>query len=72
MARFKIVTRKNCEFCKKLKEWLAANKVDYEEIDYHDEALNAIIEKDEDFSTRFCDMSVCVDSTSIIIKDDEK
>lgn len=71
MAQFKIITAKGCPFCKKLKEWLADKNVDWKEIDYHDDALNAVIEKDESFATRYCDMSACVDTTPIIIKNDD-
>ncbi|MFX1296223.1 MAG: glutaredoxin family protein [Promethearchaeota archaeon] len=71
-SKFKIITREDCPFCKKLKKWLADKKVDYTEIDYRDPALNEIIKNDESFATRYCDMSACVDSTPIIIKNDKE
>ena len=71
MASFKIITRKGCPFCKKLKEWLADKSVDYTEIDEFDPALEEVVKNDENFATRYCDMSQCVDSTPIIIKNDK-
>lgn len=72
MAEFKIITNKDCPFCKKLKKWLTDYKVKYKEIDYLSDALNEIIENDESFSARYCDMSQCVDSTPIIIKNNKE
>ena len=72
MAKYKIITRKGCQSCAKLKEWLADKNVDWEEIDYHSDALNAVIEKDESFASRFCDMSACVDTTPIIVVGDNE
>jgi glutaredoxin len=72
MASFKIITNKSCPFCKKLKKWLGDHKVKYTEIDYHDDALNEVIENDESFAARYCDMSACIDSTPIIIKNDKE
>ena len=70
MAKFTIITAKDCPFCKKLKDWLADKNVDWEEINYLDKALEKVIKKDPSFATRYCDMSACVDTTPIIIKDD--
>ncbi|MHA1267641.1 MAG: glutaredoxin domain-containing protein [Candidatus Helarchaeota archaeon] len=71
MATFKIITRKDCPFCQKLKAWLADNNVTYTEIDYLDPSIKKLTEDDDSFTARFCDMSACVDSTPIIIKDNE-
>jgi glutaredoxin len=72
MPKFKIITRKDCPNCKKLKSWLKKNKVNYQEIDYLDSALNEIIQKDESFVTQYCDTSQCVEDTPIIIKNDKE
>ncbi len=69
MAKFKIIVKKDCPSCKKLKKWLADKNVDWEEIDYLDTSLNDSVLNDDYFTARFCDMSQCVDSTPIIIKD---
>ena len=72
MAKFKIITRKDCPFCKKLKDWLADKKVDYTEVDYLDPNVDQLTKDDDSFTARFCDMSACVDSTPIIIKDEKE
>ena len=71
-STFKIITTKDCPFCKKLKTWLTQKKVKFKEIDYRDPALNEVIKKDPSFAARYCDMSACVDTVPIIIKNDKE
>ncbi len=40
MPRFKIITKKDCFFCDKLKIWLSSKDVDLKEIDYLDPKNN--------------------------------
>lgn len=72
MPTFKIITRKDCPFCKRLRQWLTKNKVKFQEIDYLNPALNEIIQKDESFASKYCDTSMCVQDTPIIIKNDKE
>jgi arsenate reductase-like glutaredoxin family protein len=36
MTQFKIITKKDCFFCKKLEEWLSGKDIDYKILDYQD------------------------------------
>ncbi|MFW9970985.1 MAG: hypothetical protein ACFFDF_12380 [Candidatus Odinarchaeota archaeon] len=72
MARFKIITKKDCFFCKKLEEWLDDKDVDYTILDYQDpKDFNDPIMKNPTFNALYCDMSACVEGIPIIIKDDK-
>lgn len=72
MPRFKIITKKDCFFCDKLKEWLSNKNVDWKEIDYLDPKNNDDpIMKNEMFYAIYCDMSACVESLPIVVKDDK-
>lgn len=69
-SKFKIVTKKDCFFCKKLIAWLADKDVDWTEIDYLDpKNNNDPLMKNQKFYTIYCDMSACVESLPIVVKD---
>ena len=73
MAKFKIVTKKNCFFCKKLEEWLADKDVDYIILDYQDpKDFEDPLMKNPTFNSLFCDMSACVEGIPVIVKDDKE
>jgi len=71
--KFKIITKKNCFFCEKLIGWLNNNNVEYKEIDYLEpkDSKDPIL-KNEKFYSIYCDMSACVESLPIIVKNDEE
>jgi glutaredoxin len=73
MAKFKIVTKKDCFFCDKLKQWLEEKDVDWIEIDYLDpKNKDDPLMKNPTFYTIYCDMSACVESLPIVVKDDKE
>ena len=73
MPRFKIITKKDCFFCDKLKIWLSDKNVDWKEIDYLDPKNNDDpIMKNEMFYAIYCDMSACVESLPIVVKNDKE
>ncbi|MBD3255811.1 MAG: hypothetical protein GF383_12010 [Candidatus Lokiarchaeota archaeon] len=72
MTKFKIVVKKDCYFCDKLLEWLSNKDVDYKEIDYLDPNVKDSLVQNETFNSIYCDMSACVESIPIVVKDDEK
>lgn len=73
MPKFKIVTKKNCFFCDKLKEWLKDKDVDWIEIDYLDpKNTNDPLMENPTFYAIYCDMSACVESLPIVVKDDKE
>ena len=73
MAKFKIVTKKNCFFCKKLEEWLADKDVDYIILDYQDpKDFEDPLMKNPTFNSLFCDMSACVEGIPVIVKNDKE
>ena len=73
MAKFKIITKKDCFFCNKLKEWLADKDVDYEILDYQDpNDFKDPIMNNHTFTSLYCDMSACVEGIPIIVKDDKE
>ena len=70
---FKIITKKDCFFCEKLKNWLNDKHVEFKEIDYLEpKNSNDPILKNEKFYSIYCDMSACVESLPIIVKNDEE
>ena len=69
---FKIVVKKGCPLCAKLKEWLKDKDVEWEAIDYLDPLLNDTVMKDQDFVNNYCDMSACVEDTPVIIKNEKE
>ena len=72
MAKFKIITKKDCFFCNKLKEWLDDKDVDYEILDYQDpKDFDDPIMKNPTFSALYCDMSACVEGIPIIVKNNK-
>ncbi|MFX0031621.1 MAG: hypothetical protein ACFE8E_07315 [Candidatus Hodarchaeota archaeon] len=72
MAKFKIITKKNCFFCEKLEEWLKGKNVDYKILDYQDpEDFDDPLMKNPTFNSLFCDMSACVEGIPIIVKNDK-
>ncbi len=72
MAKFKIITKKDCFFCKKLEQWLAGKDVDYKILDYQDpKDFDDPLMKNPTFNSLFCDMSACVEGIPIIVKNDK-
>jgi glutaredoxin len=73
MAKFKIVTKKDCYYCKKLMEWLADKNVDYKVLDYQDpKDFKDPLMKNSTFNSLYCDMSACVEGIPIIVKNDKE
>ncbi|MHA2006429.1 MAG: hypothetical protein ACXABO_17995 [Promethearchaeota archaeon] len=71
MVKFKIVVKKSCYFCDLLVKWLSDKKVDYSVLDYQDpKDFNDPLMKNPTFNTIYCDMSACVESIPIIVKND--
>ncbi len=72
MAKFKIITKKDCFFCEKLEKWLAGKDVDYKILDYQDSKdFDDPLMKNPTFNSLFCDMSACVEGIPIIVKNDK-
>jgi len=70
--KFKVVTKKDCFYCEKLKEWLKDKKVDWKEIDYLDpKNTNDPLMKNKMFYSIYCDMSACVESLPIVVKNNK-
>ena len=73
MPQFKIITKKDCFFCDKLKQWLNNKDVDWIEIDYLDPKNNDDpLMGNQTFYTIYCDMSACVESLPIVVKNDKE
>ncbi|MGV9141501.1 MAG: hypothetical protein ACOC1X_01035 [Promethearchaeota archaeon] len=73
MSSFKIVTKKNCYFCDKLIQWLDKKGVKYKRLDYQDpEDFDDPLMENETFNNIFCDMSACVESLPIVVKNEEE
>jgi glutaredoxin len=73
MATYKIVIKKNCFFCEKLIEWLKDKEVKYKIIDYQDpNDFDDPLMKNPTFNSLYCDMSACVESLPLIVKDDKE
>jgi len=71
MSKFKVVIKKHCFFCDKLKEWLSDKNVDYILLDYQNpEDFNDPLMKNPTFNSLYCDMSACVESIPLIVKND--
>ncbi|MFX1345080.1 MAG: hypothetical protein ACFFBC_13855 [Promethearchaeota archaeon] len=69
MAKFKIVVKKHCFFCDLLIEWLSDKNVDYIILDYQDpKDFNDPLMKNSTFNSLYCDMSACVESIPLIVK----
>lgn len=72
MTQFKIITKKDCFFCEKLKEWLKDKNINYKILDYQDpEDFDDPLMKNQTFNSLFCDMSACVEGIPIIVKNDK-
>ena len=73
MAKFKIVTKKECYFCEKLIKWLKEKNVEFIELDYLDPKNNDDpLMKNSDFYNIYCNMSACVESLPIVVKDEKE
>ncbi|MFX1364902.1 MAG: hypothetical protein ACFFCE_07650 [Promethearchaeota archaeon] len=73
MAKFKIVVKKGCFFCDLLIKWLSDKNVDYIILDYQDpKDFDDPLMKNPTFNSLYCDMSACVESLPLIVKDDKK
>ena len=69
MNKFKIVIKKDCYFCEKLKEWLLDKDIDYKFLDYQDpKDFDDSLMKNATFNSLYCDMSACVESIPLIVK----
>ena len=71
-SKFVIVTKKDCPYCVKLKTWLNSKKVKYKEMDYLNPSLDKSVKLDENFTSKYCDMSACITDTPVIIKNDKE
>ncbi|MFX1494609.1 MAG: hypothetical protein ACFFBZ_10045 [Promethearchaeota archaeon] len=72
MAKFKIITKKDCFFCEKLVKWLAGKDIDYKILNYQDpKDFDDPLMKNPTFNSLFCDMSACVEGIPIIVKNDK-
>ncbi|MFW9877862.1 MAG: hypothetical protein ACFFG0_32670 [Candidatus Thorarchaeota archaeon] len=70
MAKFKIVVKKHCYFCDLLIDWLSDKDVDYSILDYQDpKDFDDPLMKNPTFNSLYCDMSACVESIPLIVKD---
>ncbi len=73
MAKFKIIIKKHCVFCEILKEWLKEKKIDYKIIDYQDpNDFDDPLMKNPTFNSLYCDMSACVESIPLIVKNEKE
>ena len=73
MAKYKIVIKKSCFFCDKLIEWLKGKNVEFKVLDYQDpKDFNDPLMKNPTFNSLYCDMSACVESLPLIVKDDKQ
>ena len=72
MTQFKIVIKKSCFFCEELLNWLEDKNIDYKVLDYQDpKDLNDPLMKNPTFNSLYCDMSACVESLPLIVKNDK-
>ena len=72
MSKFKIVIKKDCFFCEILLDWLKGKNVDYKVLDYQDpKDFNDPLMKNPTFNSLYCDMSACVESLPLIVKNDD-
>jgi len=72
MTKFKIVIKKDCFFCEKLLEWLKDKNVDYKVLDYQDpNDFDDPLMRNPTFNSLYCDMSACVESIPLIVKNDK-
>lgn len=72
IAKFKIVIKKGCYFCDKLIKWLEENKVNFKSLDYLDpKDFDDPLMKNSTFNSLYCDMSACVESIPLVVKNDE-
>ena len=73
MSRFKIVIKKHCTFCKILQDWLSDKNVDYTILDYQDpKDFNDPLMKNATFNSLYCDMSACIESIPLIVKNEKE
>ncbi|MFX1442170.1 MAG: hypothetical protein ACFFHV_02045 [Promethearchaeota archaeon] len=73
MSKFKIIIKKDCFFCDKLKQWLADKDIDVTFLDYLDpKDFDDPLMKNQTFYTIYCDFSACVESIPIVVKNDKE
>lgn len=73
MAKFKIIVKKHCYFCDLLIKWLSDKDVDYLILDYQDpKDFDDPLMKNPTFNSLYCDMSACIESIPLIVKNDTK
>ena len=73
MPEFKVITKKDCYFCGKLTQWLDDQGIEYKEIDYlNPEDPNDPVLQNDAFNSIYCDMSACVESIPVVVKDDDE
>ncbi len=62
-----IITKKDCERCHTLKEWLKSNKIEYVEKPIEDKELVDQLTKDSNFVKIFCNEKECIVKTPVVI-----
>lgn len=62
-----IITKKDCDRCKALKEWLKKNDVKYAEKDVEDKEFTQQLTQDKNFLATFCNSESCVVKTPVVI-----
>lgn len=73
MPKFKIVVKKDCYFCDLLIKWLSDNNIDFHILDYQDPRdFDDPLMKNPTFNSLYCDMSACVESIPLIVKNDKE
>jgi len=73
MTKFKIVIKKDCFFCGKLLEWLKNKNIDFKVLDYQDpNDFDDPLMLNPTFNSLYCDMSACVESIPLIVKNDKE
>jgi len=62
-----IISKKDCNRCAELKEWLNKNDVKYVEKDIEDEEFVHQLLHDPNFVGTFCDKDGCIVNTPVVI-----
>ncbi len=66
MKEFKVITKKGCSKCQKLKDWFKSNNISFDELKIEDQSVVSKLTKDEFFKKNFCDKDGCIVLTPII------
>ncbi len=71
--KFKIIVKKDCYFCDILIKWLNEHGVEYKALNYLDpKDFNDPLMKNPTFNSLYCDMSACVESIPIVVKNEKE